>query len=226
MDGAWFVDDITRMDDQQHAISALLRTVAIVEAAPSTDGEAAPSAWLWLVALVATLNPVYAAIGAPRRDSRRERLVLGALGGAIASALLLVAGIVAEPLLDLQDVSPAAARLAAGIVAGVAALVRVVTRPPSPEPALPGWRAAIVPVGIPLVSSPAAVLLAIGAAADRGLGLLAVAVIFTIAALTVIVAVLPAEGAGRTVALWAARLVSAAAAMACVLLVVDGVLDV
>ena len=31
-DGAWFIDDVTRMDDQQHAISALLRTTAIVEA--------------------------------------------------------------------------------------------------------------------------------------------------------------------------------------------------
>ena len=69
-------------------------------------------------------------------------------------------------------------------------------------------------------------LLAIGAAADRGLGLLAAALIITIAALAVIVAVVPSEGAGRTVALWAARLVSAAAAVACVLLVVDGVLDV
>ena len=67
VDGAWFVDDVTRMDDQQHAISALLRTVAIVEAAPSTDDDTAPSAWLWLVALVATLNPAYAAIGTPRR---------------------------------------------------------------------------------------------------------------------------------------------------------------
>ena len=32
VDGAWFVGDVTRMDDQQHAISALLRTMAIVEA--------------------------------------------------------------------------------------------------------------------------------------------------------------------------------------------------
>ena len=33
VDGAWFVDGVTRMDDQQHAISALLRTVAVVESA-------------------------------------------------------------------------------------------------------------------------------------------------------------------------------------------------
>ena len=209
VDGAWFVDDVTRMDDQQHAISALLRTVAIVEAEPSADGDAAPSAWLWLVALIATLNPLYAAIGAPRRAERRDRLTLGALGGAIGAALVLVAGIIAEPLLDLLDVSAAAARIAVGIVAGVAAIVRVVGRPPSPEPALPGWRAAIVPVGIPLVASPAAMLLAIGAAADRGLGLLAVALVVTVGALAVLVAVLPAEGAGRSVALWTARLVSA-----------------
>ena len=31
-DGAWFVRGVTRMDDQQHATSALLRTMAIVDA--------------------------------------------------------------------------------------------------------------------------------------------------------------------------------------------------
>ena len=66
VDGAWFVDGVTRMDDQQHAISALLRTVAVVEA-PSRRrrDDDAPSAWLWLLALVAAVNPVIVAFGVP-----------------------------------------------------------------------------------------------------------------------------------------------------------------
>ncbi len=68
VDGAWFVDGVTRMDDQQHAISALLRTVAVVESAESGgDTDDAPSAWLWLLALVAAVNPVIVAFGVPRR---------------------------------------------------------------------------------------------------------------------------------------------------------------
>jgi hypothetical protein len=102
----------------------------------------------------------------------------------------------------------------------------MVARPPSPEPALGGWRAAIVPIGIPLVASPAAVLLAIGAAADEMLDVLGVALLITIGALAALAAVVPAEGAGRVAVMWVARLVSAAAAVACVLLVIDGVLDV
>ena len=226
VDGAWFVGDVTRMDDQQHAISALLRTIAIVEAESIIGEDDAPSGWLWLLALVATLNALYAAVGTPRRESGRERAALGALGGLVGSVIVLVVALLGDPLLDLLDVSVPAARIAVGAVAAVAALFRMVARPPSPEPALTGWRAAIIPVGIPLVASPAAVLLAIGAAADGALGVLAITLLITIGALAGLVAVLPGEGAGRVAVMWAARLVSAAAAVACVLLVIDGVLDV
>ena len=57
--GAWFHDGETRMDDQQHALAALLRTIAIVEVQPSVDAVRtdAPSAWLWLFALLVAFNP-------------------------------------------------------------------------------------------------------------------------------------------------------------------------
>ena len=84
-----------------------------------------------------------------------------------------------------------------------------------------------MPVGIPLVASPAAVLLAIGAAADRGLGLLAVALIITIGALAVDRGD-PPRGGRRThrCAVGGAPRRARSAAVACVLLVVDGVFDV
>ncbi|MCX7622126.1 MAG: hypothetical protein N2037_15005, partial [Acidimicrobiales bacterium] len=68
------------------------------------------------------------------------------------------------------DVSGPAARIAAGIVVGVAALADLFRRPPSPEPAQPGWGAALVPVAVPLVARPALLVLAVSAGADRGAG--------------------------------------------------------
>ena len=69
VDGAWFVDGVTRMDDQQHAISALLRTVAVVDNV-ADDGDDAPSWWLWMLALVAAINPLLVAFGVPRGPPR------------------------------------------------------------------------------------------------------------------------------------------------------------
>ena len=37
VEGAWFRDGETRMDDQQHALAGLLRTVAIVRAGGGSD---------------------------------------------------------------------------------------------------------------------------------------------------------------------------------------------
>jgi hypothetical protein len=88
VEGAWFRDGETRMDDQQHALAALLRTIPIVEAAERgrhvvimgqggrdraaailAVGEAggdAPSGWLWALVLLLALNPARAAFGVPR----------------------------------------------------------------------------------------------------------------------------------------------------------------
>ena len=69
--GAWFIGDVTRMDDQQHATSALLRTTSIVDSTPS-PGHPAPSAWLWAVALLALLDPLAIGMAVPAR-ARRSR---------------------------------------------------------------------------------------------------------------------------------------------------------
>jgi hypothetical protein len=49
VEGAWFRDGETRMDDQQHALSALLRTQAIVRAGAGSGGadDETPAVWLW-----------------------------------------------------------------------------------------------------------------------------------------------------------------------------------
>ena len=73
-DGAWFIDGVTRMDDQQHATSALLGTLAVVEAGPGT-GHDEPNRWLWALALLATLNPLFVGPGpaAPARPGESGR---------------------------------------------------------------------------------------------------------------------------------------------------------
>src|ERR671922_402595 len=47
VEGAWFRDGETRMDDQQHALAALLRTIPIAQSSPGESDDDAPSPWLW-----------------------------------------------------------------------------------------------------------------------------------------------------------------------------------
>ena len=200
-------------------------TLAIVEAGPGT-GHDEPNRWLWALALIATLNPVFVALGVPRRARPARAGVAGRRRRARRSLLVLLAAGCPGPLLDALDVSPAAARLAVGIVGAVAGLVRMVRRPPRPQPAPPGLRAAVVPVAVPLFAAPALILLGLGAGADLGMA-------FVAACLAVGVGAAGRRrrraARGRTVAHggpWAHRLVCAVAAVACILLVVSGVLAI
>ena len=196
--GAWFRDGETRMDDQQHALASLLRTVAIVEAddsagsAGSRGGGDMPAFWLWLVALVAAVNPFRTALAVPRtRRSRRAVAELALLGGLAGGLGALVVGWAGGPLLDALDVSGPAIRLAAGIVGGVAGLVALFRGPPPSEPSLPGRGAALVPVAVPLVATPALLLLAISAHSDRGFPVLLAALAIAVALLTLVASYLP-----------------------------------
>jgi small neutral amino acid transporter SnatA (MarC family) len=235
--GAWFRDGETRMDDQQHALSALLRTVAIVEAADGGDAagragsvvpsQPAPSAWLWLIALVAVANAGRVALGVPRRDRPpRDIALVAALGGAAGGLAVYLISLASGPLLDALDVSAPAFRIAAGAVGAVAGAVAFVRPAPSPEPALPGRGAALVPVAVPLVAGPALVFLALSAHADRGSGVVAVALALTVGLLTVVAARVGLDGVSGRALRWATRATAAAAVVAAVLLVVDGVFAV
>jgi small neutral amino acid transporter SnatA (MarC family) len=241
--GAWIHDGETRMDDQQHAMSALLRTIPIVEHRGGAGGDAAPasasasagsasatpSAWLWAVALVAALNPFRAALGVPRREGDRSggraAAGLAALGGAAGAVGVLVVALAGDPLLDLLNVSDTSARIAVGTVAAIVGGADLVRRPPSAEPALAGWGAALVPVTVPLVLRPALILAGVGAHADRGAGVVVIALAVGVAGLAA-AATAPTAGASGRALRWASRLTAAALVAASVLLVVDGVLDV
>jgi small neutral amino acid transporter SnatA (MarC family) len=224
-DGAWFIDDVTRMDDQQHAVSALLRTVAIVEA-PTSRGHDAPSMWLWGLALVATLNPLLVALGVPRRERRSDRATTAAVGGAIGAVVVLVAAVLSGPILDGLDVSRPALRLGVGIVGAVAGLIRLARRTPSPD-AGTGWLGgALVPVAVPLVASSTLVVLGLSAGADLGVLFVAGCLAIGVGSLTVTTAALPDSGPWPVAASWAQRLITVVGIVACVLLVIDAVFAV
>jgi small neutral amino acid transporter SnatA (MarC family) len=224
VDGAWFIGDLTRMDDQQHAISALLRTTAIVDSTPS-PGHPAPSGWLWAVALLALLDPLAVGMAVPLRPRRSDRATLAAAGAAIGAVIVVVAAVLGDPLFDALGVSRPAGRLAVCLLAAVIAIARLFQPAPRPQEGAAGWRAALVPVAIPLTASPALVLLGLSAGADIGAwfvaGVLAIGVGLVTAATFV-----PADGVGRTVAAWGRRLVVAIGLAACVLLVINAVFDV
>jgi small neutral amino acid transporter SnatA (MarC family) len=231
VEGAWFRDGETRMDDQQHALAGLLRTIPIVEAAssrsPSDSDEDAPSGWLWAAALLLALNPARAACGIPR-DGRSSREVAGlaAFGGAIGGLAVCAAAAVGDVLLDALDVSAPAFRTAAGIVAVLAGAADLLQRPPPPEPGLAGRRAALVPVAIPVVARPALLVLALSAGADHRVLVSVGAMAIGVALATGLAAGYPTEGPGGRVLRWAGRLLAAGLVASGVLLAIDGVLDV
>jgi small neutral amino acid transporter SnatA (MarC family) len=227
VEGAWFRDGVTRMDDQQHALAALLRTIPIAEASGDQgSGRHLPAAWLWLIAIVAAVNPCRVAFGVPRRGaSRRGVAAVAALGAALGAVAVVLLAIGSGPLLDAADVSSPAVRIAAGTVAAVAGVLQMIRRPPSPEPSLPGWGAAIVPVAIPLFIAPAVVAMAVGANADRGAGFVVGAIAMG-AALLVLACLAPLRDTGARVMRWAAHLTAAVLLATSVLLVIAGILDV
>jgi small neutral amino acid transporter SnatA (MarC family) len=123
-------------------------------------------------------------------------------------------------------VSEPSFRLAAGIVAAVAGVADLFRRPPAPEPSLPGWRAAFVPIAIPAVARPALLVLALGAGADERVLASAGAMVLGVALLTGLVARYPAEGPRGRALGWAGRLLAVGLVACGVILAIDGILAV
>jgi small neutral amino acid transporter SnatA (MarC family) len=229
VEGAWFRDGETRMDDQQHALAALLRTVAIVRAGGSADDDPddeTPALWLWALLILLALNPVRAAFGIPRNQPGAPPIQLALLGSATGAVLVVALAAVADPVLDLLDVSDPSMRTAAGIIALVTGLTDVFRRAPAPEPALAGLRAALVPVAIPLVARPALVVIALGAGADRGLPPTAIGMAIGVGILTALAATEPPDPGRARVLRWTARLLAAGLVACGVLVAISGILDV
>jgi len=176
--GAWFTEDVTRMDDQQHVISGLVYTADALEGdarrepAPlHGDNRPAPPALvdaeddrrvfdrlLAPLVLILVINPFVAAMVVTGFGGRTSSLRLSRVWPLAATIVLTLAALLARPVLDLLDISLPSWQLAAGALVIVAVLRLYFERDPF-TPTLtddaPDWLAIIW--GIGWMATPAAI---------------------------------------------------------------------
>lgn len=178
-----------------------------------------------LVAAIATVNPLRLWSGLPG-GQRRERVELAGLGAVTVVAALTFVAAASGPLLDALDISHPTARIAAGVAIVVIGVRDAFSPPATAEPSLPGRRAAVVPVALPHLFTPGLTLLALSAAADRGVGQ-AVLVMGLATGLVVLAALWPAPTGAAARASRAGHVLTAGLAIALGgSLMLDGVLDI
>jgi small neutral amino acid transporter SnatA (MarC family) len=226
VEGAWFIDDVTRMDDQQHALSALLLTIPIVESMPFDTGHPAPAAWLWLLVVLCTINPVRAAFAMPRNGTIGRRVALSSLGGLVGAAVLLAVGTASGWVIDQASTSIPAMRLAAGSLCLLSAGIDLGRRASTDEPALGGLGAALTPVAVPLFARPAMLIAGFSIVADRGVSAYALGLVLSIVVLVVLGAIPIGDDPERPLLVWIGRVLSFAAVAGSVLLIADAVFDI
>lgn len=226
VEGAWFIDDITRMDDQQHALSALLMTIPVLESVPepASSGHSAPMWVLWFVVVIATINPLRIAWGAPRRE-RSERATFIAAGTLLGAAALLAVGSLSGWLIDALDTSRPAVRLGAAALCVLSAAIDLIRPRPPADDELPGLRAAFFPVAIPLMVRPAIIIAGVSVVADHSAGLYALALMATAATATLLSPIEPREGMPDRLFAWGVRVIAAVAFVCGGMLIANAVFD-
>lgn len=178
------------------------------------------------VAAVVTVNPLRVWPGAPGRSLRQR------LGYASGGALAVLAAVLAVSDLsglarDALGISAPTARIAAGAALIVVGVRDMVAGPARVEPALPGWKAAIVPVAVPHLFGPGLGVLVVSAGADLGPERAGAAIGIALA-VTAMLMILPSpKGRAGARAVQAGQaLIGAAAVLIGAALAVVGVFDI
>ncbi|MDZ7679187.1 MAG: hypothetical protein U5K29_11610 [Acidimicrobiales bacterium] len=130
--------------------------------------------WLAAVAIVTTVNPervarVAGGLAMTSRPTGGPPARVAALGAGIAATLFVVLAAIASPLLEAIDVSAPTAMVAVGLVLMGTGVKDLFVGPPTAEPAMDAWKAALVPVAVPAVARPQVGLLAVAAGASYGM---------------------------------------------------------
>jgi small neutral amino acid transporter SnatA (MarC family) len=177
-----------------------------------------------LLALITASNP-------PRRRAALsvDATPIVALGAALTAALFVVGAAIATPLLDALDTTAPNLRIGVGLVVGLAGVHDLLRRPPSAGAALPGARAALVPVFFPVLARPDVALLALSTGADHGVAIASGGAVLAMGAVIGWHALANAMGERpvfRRVEAAAGRVLAAATVVAGVLLTVDGVFSI
>jgi hypothetical protein len=224
VEGAWFIDDLTRMDDQQHALSALLFTVPILEAAtdaPGTGSHPAPMWILWLIVVLGVFAPVRFAVGT--RDVSVRSIAIGAAGG---GAILATFASLSGWVIAAVDTSLPAMRLATASLCLLTAGIDIVRPRPSLDGETDERTAWLVPVAVPLVVRPALLLGGLSVVADHSVPFHLLALTIAIGSGLLLAVLRFAERVPPAAATWLSRTLSAAAVVASVLLIADAVFDI
>ncbi len=218
--GAWTQFDITQMDDQQHALSALLAARAAqggVDQLPRRS-PVPTAAWLVAVAAVAALNPARAAVRGPRPWQVR---LAGTAGATVVLGLVAAVG---GPILDALDVAAGTAVVGAGAAVAALGLVATLFGATARIPGPGGWRDALVPAAIPLGLRPDLILLALACGAGgRGWVFVAGLAVATIAAAVLRTGDSREHPRSQELWRWAVRLFGVLAVATGIALIVDGV---
>jgi small neutral amino acid transporter SnatA (MarC family) len=136
------------------------------------------SFWFLLLAFATSLNACRLRRAFPTGP---PTLALGSVLAMGAGTALALSG---RAVLAALDISPESFRLAAALVLTLEGARALLSGPPTTTSALPGLRAALVPVAFPLLLQPGVVVLALAAGGDGvsrpALGALAVALLLVI----------------------------------------------
>jgi small neutral amino acid transporter SnatA (MarC family) len=203
--GAWFTEDITRMDDQQHVISGLVYTADALEGNPHREPlppNVPPGTAMQLVEpeedrqivarllspllLLLIVNPLGIALVSSSFGGRTTSLRLNRVWLAAALLIVMLAALLAGLILDWLDISLPNWQLAAGALVAVAVLSLFVQRDPfTPRSAdeTPDWLAILW--GIGWLASPAVVAVVMVTSVDlnRWIALVAAAIAVTAASI-------------------------------------------
>jgi hypothetical protein len=217
--GAWTQFGITQMDDQQHALSALLAARSrLADVDQIARRSPVPtSVWLVVVTAVAALNPARLLVRGPLDRPVRG---VGAAGAGLGLGLLAAVG---GPVLRALDVATGTAVVGAGAAVATMAVLPTIRPSLAGIPGLGGWGDALVPTAIPLTLRPDLIVLALACGAGgRGWAFfagLAGGILGAVAWPGATVA----EARARSLSAWAVRLFAVAALATGVALIVDGV---
>lgn len=168
-------------------------------------------------------------VNAPRNRSclpATDRQVVAAAGAAVTGVVVAALALLADPLLDLVSVSAPTARIAAGALLLVTGVLTLALAPPAPEPALPGRRAALVPVAFPTLLSPALAALTVAASADHGAPTAAVLLLAALVTVPLVAGLAPGARARDRALDGLGRFLAAGTAVAGIALLWDGAFDV
>jgi hypothetical protein len=233
VEGGWLWHGVTRMDDQQHALSALVLATERADPAQLASSGILPrrapvpaSPWLMVLAGFAVINPIRLGLAARRRRDANDdppgataawRVAAAGVAGVVVLGLLGLAG---DWVWRTLDVSIPVGVIAAALAVTVGALVTAIAPFPKVGSGASGWRGWIVPQLIPLTLRPELLVLALAAGAGgRGWPLVA-GLLAAVAAGSVVAGFVPARG---VVVTWGARVVAVAALVAGVAMIIDAV---